>query len=153
MEILYTGILLPNEVKSLFQKIFPDCFQEPFTLEFCHHVTLNYQPSEVQITKTEFGKEVIVDFLKVYKNQTVAVAVCDFNGVKEYGVEHPHMTISTANQMPVESRNLLQRIKEVGYKNLPAEEIPEIHMWYHETYPSFVGKIVGFDQNNQVIRS
>jgi hypothetical protein len=151
-DILYTGILLPEEVKLGFEKSFPDYFE--LGNVFCHHVTLNYLPDSEVIEATEFGKEVLVEFTKVYKNDNLAVSVCTFDGEKRYKVEHPHMTISTAkNVLPVESKYLLEKIRKVGFRNLPYVEIPECHVWYHETYPSFVGKIVGFDQNNQVIRS
>lgn len=152
-EIKFTGILLPNEVKSLFQKIFPDCFQGPQTV-FCHHVTLNYLPDSEVIEKTEFGKEVLVEFTKVYKNDNLATAVCTFDGEKKYKVEYPHMTISTAkNVLAVESKYLLEKIRKVGLKNLPYDEIPECHIWYHEAYPTYTGTIVGFNHNNEVVRS
>ncbi len=73
-DILYTGILLPEEVKLGFEKSFPDYFG--LGNVFCHHVTLNYLPDFEAIEKTEFGKEVLVEFTKVYKNDKVAVAVC-----------------------------------------------------------------------------
>ena len=152
-EIKFTGILLPNEVKSLFQKIFTDCFQGT-QMVFCHHVTLHYLPDSEVIEKTEFGKEVLVEFTKVYKNDKVAVAVCTFDGERQYNVEHPHMTISTAeNVLAVESKNLLKKIQEVGFRNLPYVEIPEYHVWYHEKYPTYTGTIVGFNHNNEVVRS
>lgn len=151
-DIMYTGILLPPEVKLGFEKLFPDYFE--LDNVFCHHVTLNYLPNSVAIEKTEFGKEVLVEFTKVYKNDKVAVAVCTFDEERLYNVEYPHMTISTAkNVLAVESKNLLKKIREVGFKNLPYDEIPECHMWYHEAYPTYSGTIVGFNHNNEVVRS
>lgn len=150
--IKFTGILLPEEVKLGFEKSFPDYFG--LGNIFCHHVTLNHLPNSEDIEKTEFGKEVLVEFTKVYKNDKVAVAVCTFYGEKQYNVEHPHMTISTAENVPaVESKNLLKKIREVGFRNLPYTEIPECYMWYHEAYPSYKGRIVGFGMNNEVVRS
>lgn len=149
--ILYTGILLPEEVKLGFEKSFPDYFK--LGNVFCHHVTLNYMPNSEEIEKTEFGKEVLVEFTKVYKNDKLATAVCTFDEEKKYKVKYPHMTISTAkNVLAVESKYLLEKIQKVGLRNLPYDEIPECHMWY-EAYPTYTGVIVGFNHNNEVVRS